>query len=386
MSDGLQQIISKNKELLDGAEKVFEALCNVSSTMLNSNLAGSGLDNIKLTPKNYETVLNQLLKKLNADTIYQVAYNKALKEVTQQVEANADALYAGYVDANANAIYVTYINSQSQMIYEQVAAQIILEELLKSGNSQQMAELYLALAIEKGTHKDIVKQMTADQKNQILTGALASLTDEQKAQIRQGAVESMTDDQKRQIREGYIDQLMKSEEVTKQINDGVASAVDSSVASIIELKGQLDNYSLFYNGLVEYTTAVSEAAKGANTLKINMETLYTNVGTMNTAVGELNSAVETLLNGTTELKDGTSQFVEEMGGSEAKISDLIDSIVSSFAGSDVELGSFVSSKNTNVEAVQFVIKTDAITVAPAEAAAPKTEESLNFWQKLRMVL
>lgn len=81
-----------------------------------------------------------------------------------------------------------------------------------------------------------------------------------------------------------------------------------------ELKGQLDNYSLFYTGLKEYTSAVSDAANGANTLKLNMDTLYTNVGTLKTSVGELNDGVKTLYDGTATLKNGTGEFVKETDG------------------------------------------------------------------------
>ena len=38
------------------------------------------------------------------------------------------------------------------------------------------------------------------------------------------------------------------------------------------MKGQLDKYSVFYRGLVEYTNAISSAASGASTLSDGMNT------------------------------------------------------------------------------------------------------------------
>jgi uncharacterized phage infection (PIP) family protein YhgE len=224
--------------------------------------------------------------------------------------------------------------------------------------------------------------MTDDQKNQVITGALASLTDDQKKQIREGALESLTASQKKQIRDGYIDQLMKSEDVTKQITEAVSAVVGTAVASITSLKGQLDNYSLFYDGLVEYTSAVSEAAKGANTIKINMNTLYSNVGLLNTSVGDLNDAVKALFDGTTELKNGTAEFVSQTDGIDTLVSDMIDSVISSISSSDAAIKSFVSEQNTNINSVQFVIKTSAITAPVHQPSAPVQEKKLNFWQKL----
>ena len=46
--------------------------------------------------------------------------------------------------------------------------------------------------------------------------------------------------------------------------------------------------------------------------------------------------------------------------------------------------SFVSEKNTNVESVQFVIKTDGIKIDDEDDAetAEASEEESGFWQKL----
>lgn len=382
LADGLSQIASQNEQLLNGAWEIFVGLCNVSTSILNAQLNQNGLASVTLTPENYTAVLNDLLKTLNADVVYQKAYDQALATVTEQVEDQADVLYAGYIDSIADSIYLSYIQSQSETIYEQVAAQAFVEQILALGYTQEQATLYLHMAQDKGMIADLVKEMTDEQKDQIITAAVANLTDEQKAQIKAGALASMNDDQKSQIRNRYIAQMMKSQEVTGQINAAVSGAVNSVAAGITELKGQLDNYSRFYEGLVKYTTAVSKAATGADTIRINMGTLYDNIGILNVAVGELNDAVKKVFDGTTELKNGTSEFVNELGGSEAKIGDVIDSIISSIAGSNVEIGSFVSAQNTNVETVQFVIKTEALTVAPTAVSAPKTEESLSFWQKL----
>lgn len=381
LSSGLSEITKKNKELLDGAYAAFEGLCSASETILNAELTKNGLQAVTLTPENYPTVLNELLKTMDADSVYTMAYNKALAEVTAQVNANANAIYASYVEQNADAIYLSYMQSQSDTLYAQVAAQAVLEQLIASGYSQEQATAYLQTAEGQALIAQAVADMTEEQKQQIVTTAVANLTDDQKAQIKSGAVQSLTDEQKEQIKSGYIEQTMKSKDVTDQITDAV-SAANSAAASVAELKGQLDNYSLFYDGLKQYTSAVSNAASGANTLKVNMDTLYANVGTLKTSVGDLNDGVKELFGGTTELKNGTSEFVSETDGIETEVSGEIDSMISSATGSDVEITSFASEKNTNVKSVQFVIQTDAIEIAEAVEAEPVVEEKLNFWQKL----
>lgn len=378
---GLTQITSKNKELLGGAYEAFKGLCFASETILNAELTKNGLQTVTLTPETYATVLTELLKTMDADAVYNMAYNKALAEVTAQVEAQADALYAGYIEQNTDAIYLAYIQSQADTLYAQVAAQAVLEQLIANGYTEQQAMAYLQTPEGQAMVAQTVAAMNDGQKQQIISTAVANLTPDQKTQIKAGALASLTDKEKEQIRNGYIEQTMKSKEVTDQITAAVAAA-NTAAASVTELKGQLDNYSLFYEGLKSYTSAVSDAASGANTLKINMDTLYTNVGTLKTSVGDLNDGVKALFDGTTELKNGTGEFVKETDGIETEVSGEIDSMITEATGSDVEITSFVSEKNTNVDAVQFVIQTEAIEIAEVVNTEPVVEEKLNFWQKL----
>lgn len=381
LSSGLSVITAKNKELLDGAYSAFEGLCSASETILNAELTKNGLPTVTLTPETYATVLTELLKTMDADAVYNMAYNKALSEVTGQIEAQADTLYTGYAEQNADAIYLAYVQSQADALYAQVAAQAVLEQVVEIGYTPEQATAYLQTDEGQALIAQAAGAMTSEQKQQIVTTAASNLTEEQKTKIKTGAVQSLTDEQKAQIKYGYIEQTMKSKEVTDQITAAVADA-NTAAASVAELKGQLDNYSLFYEGLKSYTSAVSDAASGANTLKINMDTLYTNVGTLKTSVAELNDGVRVLFDGTTELKDGTGEFVKETDGIETEVSGEIDSMINEATGSDLDIVSFVSEKNTNVDAVQFVIQTEAIEIAEAVIEEPIIEEKLDFWQKL----
>lgn len=361
--------------------KILYRRCKASETILNAELTKNGLQPVTLTPETYNAVLTVLLKTMNADAVYNAAYNRALAEVTAQVEAQANDLYAGYIEQNADAIYLAYIQSQADTLYAQVAAQAVLEQLVTSGYTQEQATVYLQTAEGQALVAQAVEAMTDEQKQQIVTAAAYNLTDEQKTQIKAGAVQSLTDEQKTQIKDGYIDQTMKSKEVTDMITAAVAAS-NTAAASITELKGQLDNYSLFYEGLKSYTSAVSDVASGANTLKINMDTLYSNVGILKTSVGELNDGVKALFDGTATLKNGMSEFVKETEGIESEVIGEMDSIISEATGGDIDITSFVSEKNTNVDSVQFVIQTEAIEIAETVDVEPVSEENLNFWHKL----
>lgn len=302
-----------------------------------------------------------------------------LTDITAQNQ-QADQLYLGYVKSQADSIYLAYVTTQADALYAQVAAQAVREQLIQSGYSEAQADAYLQTADGQTLVAQTVSNMTEEQKAQILNAAVTKLTDEQKEQILQGAVASLTEEQKAEIREAYIQQMMASDDVTSQINAAVATV--SAAKQVSELKGQLDSYGVFYQGLVAYTDAVSSATAGAKSLKLNMDTLYSNTGKLKLSVGELSDAVGELYDGTGELTDGTTEFVDKTSDMDTQISDEIDSMTVSLSGGDGDAVSFVSEKNTNVNAVQFVIKTAAIE--KAETTTDNTVESapLTSWQKL----
>lgn len=360
LSSGLSAIKDKNSQLTGAAYTAYEGLCTAATTALNSQLASEGMDTVSLTPSTYSDVLSGLLKKLNADSVYNEAYQTALNKVTKQVEAQADTLYRGYIESQADSVYRTYLSSQADVLYTQTATQAVCEQLKQNGYSEQQTNVYLQSGEGQALVAQTLTDMTDEQKEQVISKAIAQLSDEQKEQILQEALDSLSKEQKTQIQQGYIQQMMTCEEVTAQINAAVATVSDAA-KQVSQLKGQLDSYSVFYQGLVSYTDAVSSAASGAAEIKLNMDKLYA---------------------GSTQLADGTSEFADKTSGIDTQINDEVNDMVSSVSRSDAKVVSFVSDKNTDVTSVQFVIKTAAIEKAEAEVTKTAASDSLTFWQKL----
>lgn len=381
LADGLSTLTSKNTELTQAAWTAYEALCSAAESQLNESLTANGLDEITLTPTTYSEALSSLLKQMDADAVYNKAYNTALAKVTRQVNAQASTLYSSYIATQSEVIYSTYINPQADTLYAQVAAEAVISQLMEKGYSKEQAAAYAETNNGKTLIANAISAMTDEQKQKIVSSAAEALTEEQKNQILEGAVKVLTEEEKAQIRDAYIDQLMTSEDITAQINDAVR-AVNQSAAEVTALKAQLDSYGTFYNGLVDYTNAVSTAAEGICTLSDGLSSLYENTGTLKNAVGDLHIAVGTLKDGTDELKSRTSEFVSETDGMDTQVSDEIDKLISGITGEDIEIVSFVSDQNTNVKSVQFVIQTEAICIDEAAAATIAETEQLTFWQKL----
>lgn len=381
LTGGLDLLASKNNELTDAAFAAYEGLCTAAETQLNAQLSANGLGTVTLTPTAYADVLLGVLAQMNADAVYEQAYNTALAEVTAQVEAQADTLYAGYIRSQADSIYLAYVQSQADALYTQVAYQAVLEQLAAQGMGQSQATAYLQTPEGQLLVTNAVANMTAQQKQQIRNTAVASLSPAQKEQILQGALTSLTVGQKEEIRNAYIEQMMASDEVTSQMNEAVGKA-NTAAAQVSALKGRLDHYGAFYNGLVEYTNGVASAAGGAGRLTNGFKTLYSNTETLKDAVGDLHMATGTLKEGTNELKDGTQKFADKTADIDSKVSDEIHSMMSSLTGESVETVSFVSKQNTNIKSVQFVIQTEAIEIDASSAIVVSEEKPLTFWQKL----
>lgn len=378
---GLRSIAAKNDQLTGAAYAAYEGLCSAAGAALNVQLSANGMEPVTLTPESYADALLDLLEKMDAGAVYDQAYQAALQQVTAQVDAQADALYRGYAESQANSIYWAYVSSQADNLYAQVAAQAVYAQLIESGYTEEQAAAFLQTPEGQATVAQAVSNMTDEQKTQILNAAVAQLTDQQKEQILQGAIDALTDEQKAQIRDAYIQQMMASDEVTSQISAAVAT-VSAAAEQVSELKGQLDSYGAFYQGLLDYTGAVSDAAAGAGTLKQGMDTLYRNTGTLMLSVGELNDAVGELYGGTKSLADGTAAFADQTADMDTRISEEIDSMTSSITGGDGETTSFVSDKNTQVDSVQFVIKTAAVEKTESAAEDAPAAAPLTFWQKL----
>ena len=104
-----------------------------------------------------------------------------------------------------------------------------------------------------------------------------------------------------------IDQNMSSPEVQGQINGAIEQA-KSGAASISALKGQLDSYKAFYNGLNQYTAGVASAKGGADALNAGAGQLKAGTAELSGGVNQLYDGIVTLKNGAPALVDGVAKL------------------------------------------------------------------------------
>jgi len=158
--------------------------------------------------------------------------------------------------------------------------------------------------------------------------------------------------------------------------------------TIEALTQQLDDITAFAAGVESYTLGTTQLATGASGLS-------TGAGTLSDGIDTLADGLDQLYNGTKQLNDGMKTFLEGVAAyragtkafstgatqMETEMSNQLDTLLAMLSNDGKVYRSFVSDENTNVNFVQFVIKTDGISQenkAPATEPAPAEK---NLWEK-----
>ena len=327
IQDGLDELNSKSYELTSGSAQVLSAL-NTINSQLNSQEQKDSISQLVSGSAGIKDGITNLTGKLG-ELQAGVSYAKFM-----------DVLAAG--QGSGNAITAETI-SQLKQSNSQVASQ-----LQKAGKSEAAAAV--------SRNNDVIDGILGGI-NQYLTTVNTNLT-----ALYQGAQSLNTEYAK-------LDAGIRSLAVSvQQLADGVNQLVSEY--------GKLDK------GVNEYTEGVAKVIAGYSQIVTGTSDLLSGSGELRDGTAELVNSIAELYDGTSQLKDGTGEMRDETDGMDTQITDKIDEMVNGITGGNYELVSFVSEKNTNVKAVQFVIQTESVQIKEADEATPVVEEKLNFWQKV----
>lgn len=375
LENGLGELVKNNDTLNGGAKQVFNSLL----TMANQQLNEAGLDQLgiqipTLTIDNYTTVLEQLITSLDADKVYNAAYQKALDTVTKEVNAKEDEIKQGVISAVEKEVtssvtmqvqanvkqqvtevikqqVTSSIQSQSDSVYQAAVYPTVLQQCINNGMSEEQAKNYLQSEAGINLLNQAVQSLTDEQKNQAVSTAIEQKmnSDDIQQMIKTNVNEQMnSDDLQKQMqsivsekmesqeiqstiqeniakqKQYYIDLAMSGDDVVSQIASAVAK-VSEGASQIVTLKGSLDQYHVFYNGLLQYTNGVASVYQGSQQLSAGASTLADYMLQANDGLTQLDSAmtelktksgalpegVSLLKDGSMQLSDGLKTFNEE---------------------------------------------------------------------------
>ena len=162
-----------------------------------------------------------------------------------------------------------------------------------------------------------------------------------------------------------------------------------SIPGLSKVKNQLDGVIQFTQGISAYTNGVTQLSGGASDLekgtaefKSSTSQIASSANQLYKSGAQLNEAVKKLHEGLSAYNEGTKKLRAGTLGIDLQINDKIDEILENISGTGDKIVSFVSDKNTNISAVQFVLKTEPIDASKPEQAPAPEPAKLNFWQKL----
>ncbi len=166
-------------------------------------------------------------------------------------------------------------------------------------------------------------------------------------------------------------------------------AVLGDKEQLVSIKAQLDSAVQFTVGIKSYTSGVSSLGTGADGIISGSAELKTAISKLSTASNELysagteiNTATKKLREGLDSYNKGTNELRGQTSNMGSDVSAKTEEVLAGISGNGDPVVSFVSDKNLNVSAVQFVIKTETIKKPVVNAEASPQTVKLSFWQKL----
>lgn len=261
LNSGLKDLDSNSQTLRDGAKTVFDTLLSAAQTQLTA----AGLSVATLTVDNYASVLDNVLASLDETAVYNLAYNTALQQVTQAVNAQEATIRAQVEDG---------VRKQ------------VLEGVLTAVGKTMTAEEY-----QQACTAGLIDAQTQNQIN-------TAVTEKMNSQEMQGTINGLISQKTQEL----IDQNMQNPQVQSQIQAAVENAKNGQ-SSIAGLKQQLESYDQFYSGLRDYTDGVAKAYAGS-------KDLTTGAGQLKGGAKQLKDGAQQLYDGITALQDGSSALVD----------------------------------------------------------------------------
>ncbi|XVG95746.1 hypothetical protein ACGCUQ_07950 [Eubacteriales bacterium KG127] len=320
--------------------------------------------------KEFRKAISQVNEQLQAFKASEEDLNK-LRVGSSQVASGIDQLVMGIGLLEEGVNYQSYKSA--------LAAEDLDLDQLTDGNTRVMEKLDLIIST--------LEAFSTELENRGIDTAILKDIQDKITQLRQLAYGNNASIQGTEI---YLTRV--NEEINKILAGG--KTLQSSYAVFDEKINEL------VDGLSFMTIKLNMLAQAINQLVIEYEKLdngieeYTGgVSQITLSYGELTSGVYDLGQSVNKLKDGTSKLRAGTGKldseskkmkveAEEKLGQILGSLRGGTSGSSGE-NSFVSERNTQVNSVQFVVKTDSIRVADKKVKGENKKPKKGFFQKLK---
>lgn len=362
---GINGLNSKSSSLTGGSDKIMEALQTIQTSLTNVSVSTEQLKTLTDNSSEIKQGISQLYDgALNLQS--NLSYEK-YKEAMNDNGLNIDTLTAG------NTQTITTLSEQISDLQNTIGQLKAIPGY--EGNEQYVTQI-AALEAQVDSLSSIVM---------LLKGNNAAI----------GGTESYLNT----VSSG-VDNLVSGLSTLKSNYETFDTAIISLskqlsglMVNMSTLKSGIDslvtNYEALDSGINEYTEGVatiaanySKLVEGVGALTSGSKELLDGSGILKSGTADLYNGVISLSDGAAAMSDGTDEFYNKTSDMDVQVQNQIDKMISSISGEQTDTVSFVSDKNTNIDSVQFVIKTTAIEKVEAQVQKEQKSVKRNVWQKL----
>lgn len=365
MQEGLDKLNSKSSALTEGSDKILEALKTIQTSLTKVSVSTEDLQ----TLVNSSAGIKQGISNAYAGAVQlqtSLSYEK-YKAAMNENGLNIDTLSAGNTQA---------INSLSGQIGELQSAIADLKSMERYADNETAVAQVETLDAQVTSLSNTVELLNGN--NAAIGGTKTYLNS-----VSSG-VDSLVDG---------LALLKTNYEAFDGAIVSLSQQLSGLAANMSTLKSGIDtlvtNYGTLDSGIEEYTEGVativanySKLVEGVGTLASGSKELLEGAGTLKSGTADLYDGVISLCDGVAEMSDGTSEFYDKTSDMDVQVQDQIDEMIASISGEQTKTVSFVSDKNTNVDSVQFVMKTAAIEKTDAHVEEESNSKQMTFWQKM----
>lgn len=364
MKDALDKLNSNSKNLTDGSKKMLDSLKAIQSEL--SEVSAS-TDELKKLTESSAAIKSGITEAYNGAVALQqsIAYD-SYKNTMKANGLDIDNLQS------KNSQAVETLNSQISALSTQI-------QQLKSIPGYESNQTYASQVAQ-------LEQLVSSLRNVVtlLQGNNAAISGTKQYMDTASAGAARLVSGLDTLKTNYETFDAAISQLTTQVSDMLVkvnklkTAIDKMVTSYSSLDKGINNYT---NGVASIVTAYSKIVSGTTSLAGGSKKLVTGADSLKKGSTDLYKGIVALDNGTKSLLDGTGEFYDKTLDADTQIEDKIDDMMDEISGGAEPIVSYVSDKNTQIESVQFVIKTDAVEKTEEEETTTTTTEKKSMWQK-----
>ena len=339
LNDGLTTLSNNSEALRTGAKQVYTSLIANVQDSLNENadqLTQLGISVPTLTTDNFETEIDKIISALDQSNLVKVVENQVMSQVVAAVDSdeNKALIEQGVSEAVKEQVTIQVTQAVKEQIRDAVLTSV--NYTLDAYNSNDTIKSLVDAQVEAllPQYQSVIDaQVEAQMQSETVQALIQSNIEAQRQSLISSNYETALND------------YMNSEagQATLATANATAVKLSTTKASIVSYRDQ------FYQGLLQYTYGVDQAADGAASLLEGSQTLSNGISqlydgsvtltdgilslkqgidTLDSGVDELNEKVQALPDGVEQLKDGTMQLSEGIqkiyDEGISKILDLVD--------------------------------------------------------------